>query len=193
MDHSAIRALIDHYGYLAVFIGTLLEGDTVLMLAGFAAHRGYLALPWVIGAAALGGFLGDQLGYWLGRTRWPSLAARFPSLERAAEKVHALLDRHDVWIIIAIRFMYGLRIAGPMVIGTSRVSPARFAAFNLLGALLWAGLIGGLGYVFGHALEMMLQDARRYEKAAIVAIAALGLAAWLYRWIRRRRMRLKAG
>ena len=193
MDYSTIRGLIDHYGYLAVFVGTILEGDTVLMLAGFAAHRGYLSLPWVVGAATLGGFLGDQFWYWLGRTRWPGLAARLPSLGQAAGKVHQLLDRYDLWIIIGIRFMYGLRIAGPTVIGTSHVSPLRFAVFNLLGALLWASLIGGVGYAFGEAIEMMLQDAKHYEKAAVIAIVALGLAVWLYRWIRRRRMRARAG
>ena len=193
MDYSTIRGLIDHYGYLAVLIGTILEGDTVLMLAGFAAHRGYLSLPLVLGAAALGGFLGDQFWYWLGRTRWPGLAARFPSLGQAAGKVHRLLDRYDLWIIVGIRFMYGLRIAGPTVIGTSRVSPLRFAVFNLLGALLWALLIGGLGYAFGEAIEMMLQDAKHYEKGAVIAIVALGLAVWLYRWIRRRKVRARAG
>ena len=193
MDYSTIRGLIDHYGYLAVLIGTILEGDTVLMLAGFAAHRGYLSLPGVVGVAALGGFLGDQFWYWLGRTRWPGLVARFPSLGQAAGKVHRLLDRYDLWIIIGIRFMYGLRIAGPTVIGTSHVSPLRFAVFNLLGALLWASLIGGLGYAFGEAIEMMLQDAKHYERGAVIAIVALGLAVWLFRWIRRRRMRARAG
>jgi len=193
VDYSTIRGLIDHYGYLAVLIGTILEGDTVLMLAGFAAHRGYLSLPGVVGVAALGGFLGDQFWYWLGRTRWPGLVARFPSLGQAAGKVHRLLDRYDLWIIIGIRFMYGLRIAGPTVIGTSHVSPLRFAVFNLLGALLWASLIGGLGYAFGEAIEMMLQDAKHYERGAVIAIVALGLAVWLFRWIRRRRMRARAG
>ena len=89
--------------------------------------------------------------------------------------------------------MYGLRIAGPTVIGTSHVSPLRFAVFNLLGALLWASLIGGLGYAFGEAIEMMLQDAKHYERGAVIAIVALGLAVWLYRWIRRRKMRTRTG
>jgi membrane protein DedA with SNARE-associated domain len=89
--------------------------------------------------------------------------------------------------------MYGLRIAGPIVIGTSRVSPLRFAAFNFLGAVLWALLIGGLGYAFGEAIEMMLQDVKHYERAAVIAIVVLGVAIWLYGWIRRRRMRARAG
>jgi len=187
MDESAIRTFIDQYGYLAVFLGAVLEGETVLTVAGFAAHRGYLALHWVIGAAALGGFLGDQIGYWLGRTRWPGLAPRFPSLQRAEKKVHGLLDHHSLWIIVVIRFTYGLRIAGPIVIGASRVGPLRFTILNLIGAILWATLIAGLGYAFGQALALMLEDVKKYEEVALAGIVVLGLAVWLYHRIRTRR------
>ena len=58
---------------------------------------------------------------------------------------------------------------------------------------MWGTLIGGLGYAFGEAIEMVLQDAKHYEKAAVIAIVALGLAVWVYRWIRRRRMRARVG
>jgi len=63
----SLSGLIADYGYVALFAGTLLEGETVLILAGFAAHQGYLQLHWVIGIALLGGFLGDQFYFWLGR------------------------------------------------------------------------------------------------------------------------------
>jgi len=53
--------LIDTYGYWAILVGTLLEGETILLLGGFAAYQGYLALPWVILAAFIGAFCGDQL------------------------------------------------------------------------------------------------------------------------------------
>lgn len=57
--------LLREYGYYAVFLGTFLEGETVLVMAGFAAHSGYLQLPWVIAVA--GGTLGDQLYFsWAG-------------------------------------------------------------------------------------------------------------------------------
>ena len=46
-----LESIVDTYGYLAVLLGTFLEGETILVLGGFAAHRGYLALPWVIVAA----------------------------------------------------------------------------------------------------------------------------------------------
>ena len=50
-----LASLIQTYGYGIVLIGTVLEGETVLTLAGFAAHRGYLQLPLVIVTAAVGG------------------------------------------------------------------------------------------------------------------------------------------
>ena len=56
-----LQSIIENYGYAAIFIGTFLEGETVLVLAGMAAHRGYLVLTWVITAAFLGRLCGDQL------------------------------------------------------------------------------------------------------------------------------------
>lgn len=59
--------LIIDYGYLALFIGTFLEGETILVIAGFLAHSGYLELHWVILSAFLGTFAGDQTFFYLGR------------------------------------------------------------------------------------------------------------------------------
>ena len=62
-----LQAFIENYGYFAVFAGCFFEGETVLVLAGFAAHLGYLSLPWVAATAAAAGFCGDELFFTLGR------------------------------------------------------------------------------------------------------------------------------
>ena len=62
-----LQSLIDTYGYLAILVGTFFEGETILVLGGFAAYRGYLHLPWVIIAAFVGSLCGDQLFFFLGR------------------------------------------------------------------------------------------------------------------------------
>lgn len=180
MESSLVAQLLQQYGYLAVLVGALLEGETILLIAGFAAHRGYLNIGVVVGMAAAGGFAGDQTFYWLGRLRGNAVIARWPKLQLHARKVNALLERHHSWIIVGIRFMYGLRVAGPVLIGMSGVPPLRFAAFNLIGAILWAALIGGAGYLFGQAVEMMLGNVRRYEELALAAVAAIGILFWLY-------------
>lgn len=190
MDPSHLQQLIEHYGYIAVFIGAVLEGETVLIVAGFAAHRGYLDLGGVVAVATLGGFLGDQFFFTLGRARGRQLLARFPAIERQSARVQTLVNRYHTWLIVGVRFLYGLRVAGPVLLGMSEVSHARFAVFNLLGALIWASLIAGAGYVFGQTVEMMLSNAKRYELEAAGVLLAAGIVIWLYR---RARMKKKSG
>ena len=62
-----LAALIQQYGYAAVFVGSVLEGETMLVLAGLAAHRGYLSLQWVMAVAVAGAFLGDLICFLTGR------------------------------------------------------------------------------------------------------------------------------
>lgn len=163
---------IEHYGYLAVFAGAFLEGESILVLAGFAAHQGYLDLRVVLLLAFAAGTLGDQAFFWLGRAWGPPLVQRLDALARAARRVAPLLRRHDALLIFGIRFMYGLRIAGPIVMGALGVMARRFAIFNVLGAAVWAPLIGGAGYLFGYTLQAWLGDVERYEGAILAAIAA---------------------
>ncbi|MGH8745903.1 MAG: DedA family protein, partial [Burkholderiales bacterium] len=91
-----LAQLVQNWGYPVVFAGTLLEGETVLLLAGFAAQSGFLELPWVIATAAAGGLLGEQIWFFVGRRNGERLLARFPRLRPKAERMSALLSRYDL-------------------------------------------------------------------------------------------------
>jgi membrane protein DedA with SNARE-associated domain len=177
---------IAEYGYLAVFIGASLEGETVLMLAGFAAHEGYLSFPLLAIVGALGGALSDTLFFMIGRRYGSRLLIRFPKLQPAAVRVSTLLQRYPSGLIIGVRFMYGLRIAGPIAIGMSDVPVSRFIFFNLIGAAIWALLVAGVGYVFGQSLEWLFADIKRYEEGALLTLIALALLVAVLRFVRRR-------
>jgi len=182
-----ISALVASYGYLAVFLGTLIEGETILLAAGFAAHRGLLDWRLVVALAFAGGSVGDLLAFLLGRWKGDAIIARFPSVARRAPRVLALLEHHHVGLILSVRFLYGLRVAGPVVIGVSGVSLARFVALNTIGAALWATTVTGAGYYFGAALALVLIDVKRFEEAVLIALFVAGLAFWLWRWRAARR------
>jgi membrane protein DedA with SNARE-associated domain len=184
-----LESLIDTYGYLAVLVGTFLEGETVLVLGGFAAHRGYLALPWVIMAAFLGTLCGDQLFFFLGRRHSQTVLARRPSWKARAERAQRLLGRFRTPLILVFRFMYGLRTVIPFAIGMSTVPTRQFIFLNIIGALVWAALIGTGGYLFGNALEIILGNIKHYEWEVLGAIAATGSAVWIVYFIRRRSRR----
>lgn len=182
-----LTQLVADYGYLAVFAGALLEGETVLLLAGFAAHQGYLSFPWIVLIAFCGGTLGDQLWCFMGRRYGTALLKRFPQLQPAAQQVNRLMLRFQVGVIIGVRFMYGLRIAGPIAIGMSDVPAWRFILFNLIGAALWALLVGGAGYLFGQTLHWLFADIQRYEEGVLLVIIGVGVMVGVWRrWGRRK-------
>lgn len=186
----SLSAFIAQYGYAALFLGTLLEGETLLILAGFSAHQGYLQLHWVIVVALLGGFVGDQVYFWLGRRHGSWVLSHFPRLIPAFELANALMERYHEVLIVGIRFLYGLRTVGPMALGMSAVPAWRFVSFNLLGAAVWAAGIGGAGYLFGHALELLLDDFKKLEEIFLIAILLGGAVFWGWRrWKFRRRFR----
>lgn len=176
-----ITAFVASYGYLAVFVGTLFEGETILLAAGFAAHRGLLDWRLVALLAMLGATIGDQLAFLLGRWKGAALLARFPALAQHKPRIDELLQRRHVLLILGVRFLYGLRIAGPVLLGSSGVPPLRFALLNAVGAALWATLITGAGYAFGAAINAMLDDMKRIEEVVMVLIVVAGLAFWLWR------------
>ncbi|MFZ5512052.1 MAG: DedA family protein [Pseudomonadota bacterium] len=181
-----LGALIETHGYWVLAVGCFLEGETVLVLAGFAASRGYLDPFAVLGVAAAAGFLGDQFYFWLGRRHGPAVLARWPSALRQADRVHRLMERYHAAVIIGVRFAYGLRIAGPILIGTSPVPGVRFALFNALGAMLWAFVVAGIGWVFGEAAEIVLGEIRNVEGWLLLGLIVAAASVW---WVRKRRTR----
>ena len=181
-----LEQLIATYGYAALAVGAFLEGETILVLGGVAAHRGYLELPWVMAAAFLGTLFGDQLYFHIGRTHGTAFLEKRPAWKARSARVLSLLERHQVWLILAFRFLYGLRTVTPFLIGASGVRPWRFLWLNVLGAAAWAVGIGALGYVFGHAIELLLGDVKRYELWIFLGLALGGLVIWSVRALRRR-------
>jgi membrane protein DedA with SNARE-associated domain len=185
--------LVDTYGYAAVLIGTFVEGETILVLGGFAAARGYLALPWVVLAAFVGSLCGDQLFFFLGRRHSRAVLAKRPSWKARADKMQALLERFRTPLILAFRFMYGLRTVAPFVIGMSSVPTLEFIALNAVGALVWAAAVGVGGYLFGSALEILIGNVKHYEMEVIGVIAAMGAVVWMIYFFRRRKRRAGPG
>jgi membrane protein DedA with SNARE-associated domain len=175
------ETIISRFGYPALIIGLLVEGETVLVLGAFMAHRGYLNLPLVIAIGFLVTFGSDQFFFWLGRTQGNRFLASKPSWKSNVEKAKSLLHRNTALLFIGFRFMYGLRTVMPFVFGMSKFDPKRFAILNSIGALLWALIFGISGYIFGQVLEVILEDVDKYEVRIVLGIVVAGACLWLYR------------
>jgi membrane protein DedA with SNARE-associated domain len=184
----SLDELVSQYGYLAVAIGTFLEGETILILGGFAAHRGFLELPWVMVCAALGSFAGDQTFFHIGRIKGGSLLEKRPNWKAKSAKVMDMMHKHQTALILGFRFLYGIRSVTPFLLGAANISPLRFFFLDMIGAVIWAVSVGFLGYSFGYAIEAMLGDIKHYELEFFVTLAAVGSGFWLFRLLTRKRM-----
>ncbi len=188
-ESDLLDQLVKEWGYLAVAAGAFAEGETVLLAAGYASRAGWLELWRVIAVAVLAASAGDQFFYWIGRLWGAALLRRLPRLQARLGRVLLLLRRNPGGAVVAVRFLYGLRIAGPILIGAAGVGPARFAAFNILGALLWAPLVAGLGWGFGHAWEPVSRRLADFEQGLLLLLVLVVLGSWLGRLALRALMR----
>ena len=186
-----INNLISHYGYAALVIGSIAEGETITLLGGVAAHQGLLKFPLVVISVALGGMIGDQLLYLLGRRFGGKLLKRFSRHQARIRKAQRMIQRRPYLFVIGTRFMYGFRVIGPLLIGASRLPPKVFLPLNVLGALVWALLFTTLGYLGGETIGPWLHHLDAHLKHGIWLVLAVALVVAARWWFRRREARKK--
>lgn len=167
-----------HWSYIALIAGTFLEGETILVIAGFAAQGGYLYLPFVVLSGFIGSYLGDLAYFFIGRYKGIDFLRKRPRLKAKIDRAERLIEKYQKAVALGFRFVYGLRQLTPFILGTSKMKTSHFMIFNLVSAIAWAVLIGGGGYLFGTTLERFLGDMRRYELEIIMFILVAGIAFW---------------
>jgi membrane protein DedA with SNARE-associated domain len=172
--------LARHHGdvfYFITFIWTMLEGETFVIFAGMAVYNGLLQAHWLILAAWFGSFAGDQIFFWLGRKFGKRIIAKFPKLARPRGAILHWVERHATGFILTYRFMYGLRNISAIVVGMTDIPWRRFAALNLLAALIWAVAFVAVGYFFANAAHSLVENSAIALTGAIAAIFVVVLLA----------------
>jgi membrane protein DedA with SNARE-associated domain len=176
---------VREYGYLAVFLGSTIEGELILLTAGYFAYTGLLELKLVMLFAFLGTLLADQGCFFLGYFYGPKLLKKFPKLQEKSEKVFALLHRYQNWFMMSFRFIYGIRIASPLIIGASQLNTKRFALLNIPAAFVWAVTIAWLGFFFGGTFELLLEKMHLIQEVfleiIIPALIITGGCIWFWK------------
>jgi membrane protein DedA with SNARE-associated domain len=127
--------------YVVVFAAALLEGEVVFLAASVLVAKGYLHPAGVLVAGALGGAAGDNLWFLALRGRLESWLRRVPKVAARHDVVVARVRRHATPMILALRFMVGVRVAICAACAYSSIRPARFAMLNLIGAFAWAATL----------------------------------------------------
>ena len=180
ISFSTLESIIRDYGYWALLIGTFFEGETILIIAGLSAHLGLLQLPYVMLIAFIGSFTGDQSYYFIGYFKGRELLQKHLKWKRRVERINKHIERYHNFVMLGFRFVYGMRIATPFVMGMSKnIKTTRFFILNAIGAIIWSVSVSAGGYFFGYALEGFLKNVKYYEKMAIIIIIIMGIVLWI--------------
>jgi membrane protein DedA with SNARE-associated domain len=188
MDINQIIAEHGAWFYPIAFVWTFLEGETIVLFAGFAAAQGLLDPFLLLAATGLGSFAGDQTYFWIGRHFGPRVMRRFPRWQDGVEAALHWLERYNTLFILSFRFIYGVRNLSSFAMGLSAIRWQRFLSLNLLAAMLWAGCFIALGYFLGGAFRAILGDILHSFSLGLLAVfAGLALAVGLVHRLQKRR------
>src|SRR2546428_10537921 len=189
MDLHQLIAEYGAYTYLGAFVWTFLEGETVVLFAGFAAAQGLLNPLLLLVVAWLGSFAGDQTYFWIGRHFGLGILNRFPRWRYGVETALRWLERYNTGFILSFRFIYGVRNFSSFAMGMSAIHWKRFLSLNCLAAGLWATSFVAVGYFLGHAFRAVLGDiVRSFSLVMLGVLIAFAFGMWLVHRLQKRRL-----
>ncbi|MDW6023729.1 DedA family protein [Mesorhizobium sp. BAC0120] len=178
---ETIHLLVEKYGLIAVFLGSLAEGESAAILAGFFAHQRIFVTWQAIAATFLGAFGGDTLFFLAGRhfseTRFVTGLRNWPGFDRAFR----LVQEHPAAYVLLNRYAYGFRLVGGVAAGLSGIALPKFVFLNVVSSAIWATLFCTIGYVFGLGAEQMMGAALHKHERLLIALG-IGLAVAALGW-----------
>ncbi len=177
MEETLIN-LLQEYGYIILFLWSILEGELGLIMGGIMCHTGHMNLYLAIFIAGLGGFVGDQIYFYIGRYSKKYIHRKMRNHRRKFAVAHLLLKQYGWPLIFVQRYLYGLRTVIPMSIGVTRYDAKKFAFINLISAWIWAALTIIPAYIFGEEILKALSWAKDHWYFALPILAGILFGAY---------------
>ncbi|MGP8329758.1 MAG: DedA family protein [Methanosarcinaceae archaeon] len=172
MDGS-FELFLAKYGYIAIGIGTLLEGEIILIIAALMASQGQLRMEWVIVAAAMGAFTGDIISYAIGSWKVDFILQRMPAVKKMYPRVQNFLKRFGAISILIARFFYGFRVPTGVICGMTKLRLSRFLIIALIGCTIWAIGWSFLTFYLGQSLSYLFEDFQKYQKYVLITAVSV--------------------
>ncbi|MCR1810427.1 DedA family protein [Sulfurospirillum sp. hDNRA2] len=172
--------LMKAYGYIILFVWSMLEGESGLIMAGLLSHTGDMNLFIAIFVAGLGGFAGDQVYFYIGRFNKKYVHMKLKGQRRKLALAHLLLKKYGWPIIFAQRYMYGLRTIIPISIGLTRYDAKTFAFINLMSAWCWGAFTILPAWYFGDEILIVIHWAKAHWYFALPLAGLIGGSIYYY-------------
>lgn len=171
--------------YILLFGYCALKSGALPLLAGVLAHSGALEVVPVLAASFLGGYMGDEVRFFVARRYGDKLFASRPRWRAYVERAAQVMERYGTAYVFLYRYPKGMRTIGALPLGLSEISWMRFTLLNAASAALWSGVLVGLGFFLGDQLAEAAES--WWGTASVVLLAIFLIAGWFaFRTINRR-------
>ncbi|HTQ59055.1 MAG TPA: VTT domain-containing protein [Candidatus Solibacter sp.] len=157
------------------FVGFFLPGDSLLITAGIFSYAGVIPLKWLLLPVMLCAIVGDQVGYWIGRSAGAALYRREDSLffrRSHLKRAHDFYEKYGGRAVILARFVPIIRTFCPPVAGAARMPYLRYLLFDVFGGVFWVGGVILGGYLLGHFIPNIGQYIH-YVIAVVIFLSIL--------------------
>jgi membrane protein DedA with SNARE-associated domain len=171
---------LKEYGYIILFFWSMAEGETGLVMAGVLSHTGDMNVPTSILVAGLGGFVGDQIWYYVGKYNKSYVHREFEQHRRKFAKARLLLRKYGIWLIFFQRFIYGMRSIIPLAIGLSGYDKKKFAIINFFSAFVWASITIIPSYIYGEEILQLITWAKHHWYLSVLFLAVVFGTLWYF-------------
>jgi len=174
--------LIQSYGYIIIFLGTIIAGETVILAAAFLASLGYFNIFIVMAVSAVGIILADSFWYYIGM-KSDKVVEKCGKSCTFAEKRIAFINKnfnnHYGKFLILSKFVYGTRVATLIASGHQKIPYKNFLIFNLISIIIWLAIVVVIGYGIGFSWTY-LEKYNEYARYLALGILAVIIAIRLY-------------
>ena len=137
------------------FVGFFLPGDSLLVTAGIFSAAGVIPLRWLLLPVMLCAIVGDQIGYWIGRSAGAALYRREDSFffrRSHLQRAHDFYEKYGGRAVIIARFVPIIRTFCPPVAGAAQMRYSRYLTYDILGGIFWVGTMILGSYFLGHLI-----------------------------------------
>ena len=143
-----------------LFVGFFLPGDSLLVTAGILAGQKLIPIRWLLISGIICAIVGDQLGYWIGRSAGPALYRREDSFlfrRSHLQRAHDFYEKYGGRAVILARFVPIVRTFCPPVAGAARMRYSTYLLFDIFGGAFWIGSMLLGGYIAGSRIPNITQ------------------------------------
>ncbi|MCI1592580.1 MAG: DedA family protein, partial [Heyndrickxia oleronia] len=189
---NEIIQLLNHYGYIVLFLSLLLEliivpipNEALMSYVGVLCYQGKMNIILSILFAGVGGVVGATISYWIGYKLGVPFFRKFGHYfhmgPEKMERMSKWYGKYGKVLLIISYFIPGVRHIASIITGVIKLPFVSFCIFSYIGVFLWVGTFIALGNVFGPQWDQYQGEIKKWVVLFSIVIGFFALIYFIFR------------